>query len=269
MARGRMVSKSICTSKQIHDLPNDTVRFAFACAIPHLDVNGVMHGDPTLMKAEIFPRREELTAAMMVEMRNAWVDAELVIVFEDKGDEWLFFPGFDRHQVGLRKDREASSGYPAVPADIIRKTSGSHPASCRTNGIERNRKEGHAGDIEASQNGEGWNVLAPRIRHDLEERDVKVNMGNDPAAKTHGHSPFDLLAAWAEFRDQEQIETLVEKAKPPVPVFLSQIGQWIDQAESNAIVDPETWKCEHCRNSNEAERETCRNCARSRAEVAS
>ena len=142
MARGRMISKSITKSKQVHALEDDTSRLAFTWAIALLDTNGVMHADPAIMRSEIFPRRDDVTNVDMLRMRDTWAEHGLVTVFEAEGDEWLHFPGFEKHQTGIRKDREAPSGNaePPMPEDV-RKVSGSPPESVRPKLREVNLRE--------------------------------------------------------------------------------------------------------------------------------
>jgi hypothetical protein len=119
MARGRMISKSITKSKQVHDLPDDTCRLAFTWAIALLDCEGRMEGDPALVRNLIFPRRTDVTVEQMEQYIQSWVNAGLAVHYESGGDWWLFFPGFERHQVGLRREKEAPSRIPPPPPETF------------------------------------------------------------------------------------------------------------------------------------------------------
>lgn len=139
MAHGRMVSKKISLNKTVNSM-SDRSQLAFTWAIAHLDYNGVIHGDPAVFKMIVFPRRKDITEDEIEHFINEWNELGLIIIYEAVDDIWLHFPGFDRNQVGLRKDRERASGYPlpgqgniiagGLPEDC-RKTAGELPQSSR------------------------------------------------------------------------------------------------------------------------------------------
>jgi hypothetical protein len=114
MARGRMVNKSICSSKKLHCLPDDTCRLLATWTIPHLDVRGVFSADPAIVKSLVFPRRDDVTVAEIAGYLDAIEQAGLIVRFEAKGDVWQRWSGFEDNQAGLRYDRE-SSEYPQPP----------------------------------------------------------------------------------------------------------------------------------------------------------
>ena len=175
-----MLSRSISTSRQVFELSSDLSRLAFTWAIPHLDVRGVMHGNSAILRAELFPRRDDISNSDMQAMRDQWVDVGLAVLFVADSDEWLWFSGFERHQVGLRKDREADSGYPEPPTEHIRQASGNlpedvrqvsgdAPESIRPNGMEEKGREGngmeHNLPVAWSENGLERRVLTRFQQH--------------------------------------------------------------------------------------------------------
>jgi hypothetical protein len=55
-----------------------------------------------------------------------WIERGLVERYEADGDLYIEFPNFDKHQIGLRKDKESLSTLPENP-HIGRKVSGNPP----------------------------------------------------------------------------------------------------------------------------------------------
>lgn len=111
MPDGRFLSKSIA-----HDWELNTVSFQadylFARMIPHLDVEGRMPGHPGQVKAMTVPLRDELTPQAVDTALAELADAGLIVWYEVDARHYIAFPKFQRHQKGLRKDREADSVIP-------------------------------------------------------------------------------------------------------------------------------------------------------------
>ena len=137
MARGRMLNTTICTDKAVHALSSDTCRLAFSWTIPHLDRDGRVRGDPVLLKALIFPRRDDVSTEDMAGYIQEWHDGGLCVLYEAEGEQFLWFPNFQKNQIGLRYNREPASILPEPPGnlpEVIRQTSGTMSA-------EEKRKE--------------------------------------------------------------------------------------------------------------------------------
>ncbi len=128
MANGRFLSKTIAVSLQLASV-SDQAEMLFYRMIPHLDSDGRMEGEPRLVKAIAAPLKESLTVERITALLHELVGAKdsdgegLLQWYTAKGKLVLQFPGFCRHQGGLRKDREAPSRLPpfdgaatAVPA---------------------------------------------------------------------------------------------------------------------------------------------------------
>lgn len=123
MANGRMITKDICGDKRINCLSSDTSRMAFTWLITFADREGRTHGDPAMVRSMLFPRRQDVTIEQMEQMIIEWANLSLVIWYECDGDLWLWFPGFEKNQPGLRKDKEAPSKIPEPSfdgADLVR-----------------------------------------------------------------------------------------------------------------------------------------------------
>ena len=303
MARGRMLSRSICKSMQVHGLSSDLCRLGFTWAIPHLDVNGVMHGDPALMRSDIFPRRDDVSNKDMRRMRDEWVQSELAHLFHSTGDEWLFFPGFDRHQTGLRKDRETKSGHPPPPENLVRQTPVEYPEDVRKEsgdsleGIPPKRREEkikeekikeekgmvRQNEIVESIHGDNgnstslpseWDCFAKRARTDLEDLGhTNPVFPKDGASKIENLAFQQLLSAWIAFGPD--IPKLLEKSVPPILTFLNQLDRWTKRTEEDATHKsnvPPGSVCDDCGGRSTAPIEwndelICQNCAKNRRDA--
>lgn len=148
MARGRMLSKSISSSKKFHSLPDDTCRLLATWIIAHLDVHGVFSADPTLVKSLVFPRRDDVTSAQVAAYLDAMECVGLIRRFDASGDAWQVWPGFHENQVGLRVDRETTD-FPmplhllqddGINTELSRQVAGIKPAQDRQNDCLRELK---------------------------------------------------------------------------------------------------------------------------------
>ena len=134
MARGRMVATTIALDPEFNGM-SDVAQLCFLRAVPHLDRDGLIIGQPAALWATIAPL-QSAWLPLMQDIVNEWVRAGLVIVFDTKIGPVLYFDGFHKNQVGLRYDREPPSRLPLPDgyertADGIRQVSGNLPASIR------------------------------------------------------------------------------------------------------------------------------------------
>jgi len=146
MASGRMLSRKISANKDIPRLvklvderlgqPHGAfAALLFTWLIAHLDAEGRTNGDPDVVKGNVAPRLPWITSDDVSAYLLAAGELGLVIYYEAEGDSWLAFPGFDRNQPWLRKDREAASSIPSpdygvrkvLPPDLLRSNSGVTP----------------------------------------------------------------------------------------------------------------------------------------------
>lgn len=121
MAKGRFISNAICADKKINLLSDDTSRLAFTWLVTLADCEGRTYGDPSVLRSMLFPRRQDVTIERMEAYIKEWSDNGMVLWYEAGGDKWICFPNFDKHQVGLRKDREAPSIIPPYSEDAANK----------------------------------------------------------------------------------------------------------------------------------------------------
>jgi len=121
MAKGRFLSKQITIDKRVNDLKDPWSMLGFSWLIPHADREGRVNGDPAVLKSLVFPRQNgNISIEFMENLAISWQNAGLIIYYEDENDRYIQLVNFEKHQTGLRKDRE--------PASII---PGFNPDSCR------------------------------------------------------------------------------------------------------------------------------------------
>jgi len=127
MARGRFVSKEICVDKAVNKLSSPWSMLAFTWLIVHADREGRTYGDPSIVKSLVFPRLDDKITSKDVEgFIQEWHDLGLVIWYEVDGDKFIEFPNFEKHQIGMKKDREPES---SIPENNV----GKHPEDCPQN----------------------------------------------------------------------------------------------------------------------------------------
>jgi hypothetical protein len=121
MAKGRFVSKQITIDKKVNDLKDPWSMLGFTWMIPHADCEGRLYGDPSVLKSIIFPRQNGLVTIEQVEqMACDWHNIGLIIYYEDDCDRYIQLINFEKHQTGLRKDREPASVIPGFNPDNCR-----------------------------------------------------------------------------------------------------------------------------------------------------
>lgn len=118
-ANGRFITRGICADKKIDQLSDDTSRLAFTWLITFADCEGRTYGDPAVVRSMLFPRRQDISIERMEGYIKEWAEKEMIIWYEAEGDLWIWFPHFDKHQTGLRKDHEAASKIPPYSAEAI------------------------------------------------------------------------------------------------------------------------------------------------------
>lgn len=122
-----MLSKTICMSDQFNALGDDFSRLLATWVIPHLDMRGVFYADPRIVRAAVFPMRDDVTVERVQYAINMMREVGLIEVFEAGGKAWMVWPKFAEHQTGLRTDRETTQ-YPD-PAKF-RTVAGELPERC-------------------------------------------------------------------------------------------------------------------------------------------
>ena len=126
MARGRMLSKDISLDEKVNALSDDSAQLLFTWLIPHLDCEGRTYGEAGVVKAMVVPRHNwsnNRVEKYLTEMEKLG----LIARYSLNGNRYLFAPNFDKHQVGLRKERESQSKIPPPPPELVRSNDGESP----------------------------------------------------------------------------------------------------------------------------------------------
>lgn len=118
MARGRFISKKIITDREVNALSDDTCRLAWTWLITIADAEGRTVGEPDLLKALLFPRRNDITADRMEKYIMEWANAGFILwYYGADNDRYIQLVSFEKHQVGLRKEKEGKSEIP-TPEEV-------------------------------------------------------------------------------------------------------------------------------------------------------
>jgi hypothetical protein len=128
MARGRMVNCTVATDKRLATLSIEA-EYLYLKTIPHLDRDGLLLGDASLLWALVAPRRPELLDDTKSYIEE-WIHAKLVIAYDTPDGLALYYPGFAKNQIGMRYDREPESTIQAPPG-YVRTASGLVPDNSR------------------------------------------------------------------------------------------------------------------------------------------
>lgn len=116
MARGRMISKSLSTSKKYAALYGEPLgeycQALYPLLVAHADDFGRLEGDAFTVKHSVVPasKRQENDVLQALQLLH---DVRLVIWFEHDGSRYLQIVDFERHQGGLHK--RTKSRFPRPP----------------------------------------------------------------------------------------------------------------------------------------------------------
>lgn len=148
MARGRMITNNIARDKRVDSLSDDTCRLLFTWLITFADREGRTYGDPAIVHSMVFPRRRDINIDQVETYLEELHECGLIVRYDTEGDTFIFFPGFEKNQPGMRKDREPVSELPIPTVENIRQTSGNDPEVIQQivglrewNGMEENGRE--------------------------------------------------------------------------------------------------------------------------------
>ena len=218
MARGRMIANSIASDKRVSDLSDDTSRLAFTWLVTFADCEGRTYGDPALVCSMLFPRRRDVTPERMAAYLQEWHDAGLIVWYEADGDEWVWFPAFDKNQPGLRKEKEQPSVVPTPPqvrtkdgvsTDLVRTYS--VPGTPQENGTEeklnRNEENGKRTECDSAAGAAPDSVSIP-----LSD---SVSVSEDAPEPDERESPEleDAIRRWSgALRDSGAVESNLTQA---------------------------------------------------------
>lgn len=118
MARGRMISKSLSTSKKYAALYQEPLgefcQALYPLIVAHADDFGRLEGNVFTIKHSLVPAsprtENEISAALQL-----LHDVRLIVWYEVSGERYLEVVDFERHQGGLHK--RTSSRFPRIPGN--------------------------------------------------------------------------------------------------------------------------------------------------------
>lgn len=141
MPRGRFISKSMNENARLEVMPIDCVDF-FKRVVSIADVEGRLKGDSKYLSKILYPLRDDITSKMVDGWLNGLWDSKdddtglgLLERYTVGKHEYIWLPGFDKHQKGLRKDREAPSEIPP-PEGFIPEQIKPVPAEIKTDDLK-------------------------------------------------------------------------------------------------------------------------------------
>lgn len=119
MARGRMISKVLSTSKKFAaagrcDL-GEFAQLLYALLLPHADDFGRQEGDPFTVKHKVLPTSERSEAEFGSALRCLH-DAGLILWYDTEIGQVVEIVGFDAHQVGLHK--RTATKFPGISGNF-------------------------------------------------------------------------------------------------------------------------------------------------------
>jgi len=143
VARGRMISKAISLDEKVDSLSDDTARLLFTWMIPHLDCEGRIYGEAKVFRSIVAPRRNysiKKVEKILTELKKTG----LIERYSINGNTYISVPNFQKHQTGLRKDKESQSQIPANTADKRRSEDGLTPpqVKVKVKDKEEDKEEG-------------------------------------------------------------------------------------------------------------------------------
>ena len=148
MARGRMISKAISLDEQVNALSDDTARLLFTWLITHLDCEGRGHGDAVTVKSIVFPRRKISTQKVENYLKEL-AEKKLIARYFVNGNQYLFAINFEKHQTGLRKDKESPSQIPPFTPELGRSEVGNGLTQVKVKDKDKVKEEGGMGETDS------------------------------------------------------------------------------------------------------------------------
>lgn len=112
-----MIASTVADDKRFNELPIDAA-LVYLMAIPQLDRDGLILGEPGALWGQVCRRRSDLMPRMEA-IIAAWLVSGLVTAYKNEdGDTILHFVGFQKNQAMTHYDREAASRFPCPPGYV-------------------------------------------------------------------------------------------------------------------------------------------------------
>lgn len=225
MPAGRMLNKPICSSEKINSL-SPFAALLFSWCVMFEDSAGYIEAEPSWLKANIFPMRDELSVnditRMVIEIVQ--VGAWEPFLAKDDGKRWVWDPKFEEHQTNRRKDREAPSKFvkrgPSPSYEILEMHIGLDPVP-----LENITEVWNKNKCSKMESGSKGLQLPPK-----EKKESKESKVNGEAKK-----PLSLKRILEEDHEMNDLVTNLRKNKwPEVGSFL---GKCLKEIKSIRVED--------------------------------
>jgi hypothetical protein len=142
VARGRMISASICQSIKFAELTSDTYRMMFVMILTITDREGRCTANPRILRGTCFTMLDEMTVKTISEGLKDLERVGLIELWDFNGEAVLEVVNFDKHQ--KIHPKEAPTKYPRLTQGepkVHPKSTQGEPIPPKVNRIEVNRIE--------------------------------------------------------------------------------------------------------------------------------
>jgi hypothetical protein len=113
-----MLNRKISLDKKVAELSKESA-ILYTWTIPHLDCEGKIHADPSILKGVVVPYLKYMTLKIIERCLQELANSSLVVVYGD-GCKYMKFQGFEKNQ-SIKEGREAASDIPdPTPAELLR-----------------------------------------------------------------------------------------------------------------------------------------------------
>ena len=239
--------QSICQSKKMAALPDDTCRMFFTWLEAWLDSWGRSESEAGTLNARVWPRlrkSDEETERVIQECAKAG----LIVLYEHDGKRLLQDPVWERFagKVG-KKERRGESEFPPPPTDCRTTPVNGQTTECRTSPVSRARAGAHLGlDISKARLFSGSEEEGDTGEKDPEPPPKRAKAeGDHPACIQHWEAEWTRTRlgtkATVEAREGAAVAWMLKHADPPevrrrMTAMLEDADPWIAQNASLSIL---------------------------------
>jgi len=228
MPRGRFISKSFYDNYRLNSMPIEIHHLFGGIDVVCADVEGRCKGSAKWINNQVFPLRNYTDEQIEEWLNQLWQSKDdetglgLIERYKVNGREYIWIPGFDKHQKGRNKSREAESEIPPPPDSLLAKTRKhivEHKAEDKTPAEIKTDDLKVAGMIKYYQDQLG-RMLTPHDYNNLVDYadnypDGWFEKAVDEAAKNNARTPMRYIEKIMENWREEGVNPLAgPRAKP-------------------------------------------------------
>lgn len=142
VARKRMIDPNLWEDQKLANCPWQA-RFVFIGLISHADDAGRLGGHPGILQSRIFHSTDGIKVDDMASWLDSLDNAGLIVRYETDGEQYIWLPGFHKHQ---QIQYPQQSSLPSPPMDDVKIHSGLIDSSMNPLIQEKRREEKRRGD---------------------------------------------------------------------------------------------------------------------------